>query len=469
MTTAGRAPWAGALAAVGLALLAAAASAEPPPAPEPWRLEEALGLPERLSLSADHRTRFEYIDNQFRAGRDGDDRILALRTRVRAGFRFTDWLAIGAEFQDSRAYLDDANTPVDTGLVNAVELLQAYAELRFAGPRGHGHELRIGRITMDVGSRRLVARNRFRNTSNAFTGVDWRWSNDPRRVLRAFHTWPTQRRPDEREDLRDNRIEFDDTTSDFLFWGVFYEDTLPWGDRGELYALGLYEDEDFDASDGVTTPRRRLATLGFRLFRERQEARFDWEFETAFQFGDSRADIAGERGLDHFAHYHHAKIGYTFAAPWSPRLVLQYDYASGDQDPFDGGNGTFDTLFGARRFEYGPTSLYGAVARSNINTPGLRIQLRPERRWSGFVGYRAVWLASDRDEWAGTGVQDPTGRSGSFIGHQVELRLRWRPFPDNVLFEAGYAHLSAGEFVEDAPDANGGDTNYVYTQLLLEF
>ncbi len=88
-----------------------------------FTLEEALGLSERLSLSGDFRLRYEYLDEQFRAGRPGSDQILALRTRVRAGFRFTDWLSAHAEFQDSRSYLADANTPIGTGLVNSADFL----------------------------------------------------------------------------------------------------------------------------------------------------------------------------------------------------------------------------------------------------------------------------------------------------------------------------------------------------------
>jgi hypothetical protein len=150
-------------------------------------------------------------------------------------------------------------------------------------------------------------------------------------------------------------------------------------------------------------------------------------------------------------------------------LFLHYTYASGDRDPFDGSNERFDTLFGARRFEFGPTSIYGAFSRSNINSPGIRLQLRREPRWNAFIDYRAVWLASARDEWGGTGVRDPSGNSGSFVGQQVEMRLRWKLLPGNLMLEAGYAHLFAGEFIDEAPNSNGGDTNYVYTQMLLRF
>lgn len=440
-----------------------------PRRPNRWTLDQALGLPERLSISGDFRIRYESLDNQFRAGHPGYDQILALRTRVRARIRLTDWLSLGAEFQDSRAYLEDDNTPVGTGMVNAAELLRAYVDLSFDGPFGGAHELQLGRLTMDIGSRRLVARNRFRNTSNAFTGLEWLWTLAHGRELRAFYTLPVKRLPDERARLVENEVEFDETTADFQFAGFFFAEDLPWGDRGELYVYGLNERRTYDATDGDAIPRRRLGTPGFRLLREQREGHFDYEVETAVQLGQSRNAVAGNRSLNHVAFFQHLTLGYTFASPGSPRVLLHYDYASGDCDPFDGDNERFDTLFGARRFEYGPTSIYGAVARSNINTPGLRVELKREPSWSGFVDYRAIWLASDRDEWVGTGVQDPTGRSGSFVGQQVEMRVRWRPFPGNVLVEAGYAHLFAGEFIDSAPNSNRGDSNYVYSQVILEF
>ena len=37
----------------------------------------------------------------------------------------------------------------------------------------------------------------------------------------------------------------------------------------------------------------------------------------------------------------------------------------------------------------------------------------------------------------------------------------------NVHFEVGYVHLFAGRFIDEAPNANRGDSNYVYTQLVL--
>jgi hypothetical protein len=65
---------------------------------------------------------------------------------------------------------------------------------------------------------------------------------------------------------------------------------------------------------------------------------------------------------------------------------------------------------------------------------------------------------------------DPSGESGTLIGQQIELRLRWRPLLGNLLLEAGYARLFDGGFMKDAPNSvDGGDSNYVYAQSVLAF
>ena len=147
---------------------------------------------------------------------------------------------------------------------------------------------------------------------------------------------------------------------------------------------------------------------------------------------------------------------------------MQFDFASGDDDPDDGDNNRFDTLFGARRFDFGPTGIYGPFARGNLVTPGLRLQLVPAKRVTSFVAFRSYWLADRNDTWTTAGLRDPAGGSGRYLGSQLEIRARWNLLPGNLKLEAGYAHVFDGRFMRDAPGANDqGDLDYVYTQLVV--
>jgi hypothetical protein len=435
---------------------------------QPWSLDKALATPDWLSLSGSHRTRYEMLDSQFRLGTNGSDQVLVMRTSVLAvahGERFS----IGAELMDSRAALDDTGTIIHTGMVNPADVLQAYVQWRAEDvlTPASSSDLRIGRITMDVGSRRFVARNRYRNTINSFTGVDWRWQDTSGHQLRAFYTLPVYRKPNTFAELRDNELEFDEQDTEVQFWGLHYAARLSWGDHGELFYFGLDEED----SAGRPTRNRQLTTLGFRLYRQPEPTRFDYQIESAIQFGENRASIVQNvADLDHIAHFQHIEVGYSYDHPWKPRVVAQYDYASGDDNPNDGDHERFNTLFGARRFDFGPTGIYGPFARANLHTPGLRLQLKPAAGVSGFIAYRGYWLASDRDVWFTGLLRDRSGETGSFIGHQVEARVRWNLRPNGIRLEAGVAHLFAGEFMEDAPNSNGqGDATYLYSQIALSF
>ncbi|MCV0414258.1 MAG: alginate export family protein [Brevundimonas sp.] len=70
---------------------------------------------------------------------------------------------------DSRAFGQGPLSSVGVGEVNALELVQAYAKIRLGARRER--TLKLGRFTMDLGSKRFVSRQNFRNTTNAYTGA----------------------------------------------------------------------------------------------------------------------------------------------------------------------------------------------------------------------------------------------------------------------------------------------------------
>ncbi len=431
----------------------------------PWRINEAYNLPDWLSISGSHRMRFENLDQQYRGTGSGGDQIFLFRTLLLAEVKL-DGLKFGMEMEDSRQELADSSTPLSTSVVNPLELLQAYAEIEINDifSAGSKSTLRGGRITMDVGSRRLVARNRYRNTLNAFTGVDWQWTGADDSKFRLFYTLPVQRRVS--GNILNNKPRFDKEYEDVRFWGLYYSpSTLPFGtkaDKGEIFLFGLNED---DSSDLATTDRD-IYTAGFRLYRKAARNQFDYEIESAFQFGESRSSRTATTDLDHFAHFQHAEIGYSFDAAWSPRLQLQYDYASGDDDAADTDNNRFSTLFGARRFDFGPTSIYGPFARSNLSSPGLRLTLKPQKKVNLMLAVRGFWLASADDAWTTAGIRNAAGQSENYIGTQIETRLRWDVIPDNLRLEAGAAHIFAGDLMDNAGKK---DVSYFYTQASFSF
>lgn len=434
-------------------------------------LHNAVGLPDWLAFSINHRTRYESVNHTFRKGTSGGDQVLAFRTLVLTEARYLGF-RLGGELEDARLALDSPGTPVDTTQINQAELLQAYLAWEGHDLFGSGLALSVkgGRQTLDVGSRRLIARNRFRNTINGFDGIDLSLSRPATWQWRAFFVFPVTRLPSDVPALRRGQTQFDEENAATFFTGTFFSlDRLPLASRGELYAYYLREEDTHHHP--IATRDRRLWTPGWRWYRPPQLAQPDFEFEMAFQTGTSRVASTSRDSLDHFAWSGHAALGYTFDLPWQPRFLAQYDYASGDENPGDGKNRRFDTLFGARRFEFGPTGIWGAFARANLNSPGFRLEVKPTQGIDGWFAYRAFWLAERRDAWTGAGIQDPTGRSGNFLGHQIELRTCWQAIPGLLALETGWAHLFKGKFARNAPGApaDSDDSNYFYAQTTLNF
>ncbi|MCS6900141.1 MAG: alginate export family protein [Myxococcales bacterium] len=430
---------------------------------KPWRVEEHIGW-SWLQFGLEHRIRFEHLGNDFRTANPGDSTGFFLRTLLFAEARISP-IFVGFELKDARAWTS-SSTPLNTTLVDPLDLLQGYVGLRGSSLilPGDDTSLAAGRMTINLGSRRLVARNDFRNTINAFTGVHAQWISPSQDIFRTFIVVPVVRLPSEAEELRRNQLKRDQENRRALFWGAFFQGRpLAAKVIFETYLLGLHEGD----SDLAPSSDRRLYTPGFRALRPSTPGEFDFQFEVISQFGYSRVSTAAKdtNDLDHLAYSVHASGGFRFRASWFPHILLIFDYASGDRSPVDGMNNRFDPLFGARRFDFGPTGIYGAFARSNLISPSIRVGVDPHRTVDAFAAYRPAWLASPRDAWTTSGLRDPDGRSGRFLGHQVEARVRWHIFPKNLSLDIGSALLLRGDFARKIPKGEDAPSAYLYSQL----
>jgi len=415
-----------------------------------------------FDFAGTQRTRYETLDPQFRAGFSNSDQAVALQTTLAFNWRRDAWL-VGGEIMDSRSYANDTGSFANGTTTNALEPLQAYVAWKHSAST-----FRIGRVTQDLGKRRLVARNRYRNTVNSFTGVDWSWTGDKGRAARAFYWVPMRNLPADQASVLDNEFELDKGVRGGSITGFFYQfPAFANQHRLESYVFDAESESRTDFTQAYD-----LLTVGARAYRAPQASQWNYEVEAVLQDGESGGAVGGvaRNDLDHQASLLHFEIGYQFDAPGSPNLMFQYDRATGDKDPTDASIERFNTLFGARRFDFGPTGIYGIASRSNIDSPGVRLTFKPGPKWQAMLSYRALRLDAPRDGWIGSGWRDPTGAAGDSIGDHLEGQFTWTAIPDRLSFETGFAHLWAGQFAEQtAGTAFRGDPQYYYVALTTTF
>ena len=425
----------------------------------------------RWQFDGNLRVRWETLEDSFRlAAPDRDELML---TRLDLALQYDAQRGFGrVEVQDSRAWGDKMLSPLGTDDVNTLEPVAAHLGLRWAsdGMLNGAWILRAGRMTIDYGSRRLLARNRFRNTSNAFQGVRVSFEREASQS-EVFYTYPLQRQPTllDGDKLRENEFTLDKAGRSERFWGFSHDWQLP--DGGVDMAVYFFASELSDRP-GRPVADRRLRTLGARLLDS--SPRWEWEFEGAYQWGRSRKSAVDTASpLDHEAWFVHAHAGLTLRDGLSLQLV--WDGASGDRNPQDSKNQRFDRLYGARAFELGPSGIFGAGIRSNLRSPAVRLRWRPGTEHQFLVSLRQLSLDSARDQAPSALRVDASGLSGRDLGRQWELRWRWQPAAQSWATEIGAAYLDKGAYFSSTnPDATlnpaaPSNSRYLFAQVNWRF
>ncbi|MEM1433137.1 MAG: alginate export family protein [Pseudomonadota bacterium] len=307
--------------------------------------------------------------------------------------------------------------------------------------------------------------NTFRNTTNGFSVIHARWRRRDVPELQAFYTLPVGRLPNGLDPtaLRDDRFELDQERVAVRFWGMAVEGWSPIkGYDLDLFVLGLEERDQ----RLIPSRNRELITLGYAL--KRRVRGWQINLEAVYQFGDSRADVETTTDLTHRSWSLHSHLRRRFDMRFAPILTLRYDYARGDRVPDDRRNERFDPLYGARRFELGPSGIFGLCERSKLMSPGVSLSIAPLPRTRPLTGYRVAWLAISRDALTTAGLRDPSGRSSDLLGQFFEYRLRWDLFLDRLQLETGGVYLRKSRFFDPVGDATNRDnTVYAYLQATL--
>lgn len=393
-----------------------------------------------LDIGLDHRTRFEIRDNDFRRNINTVDQPFLLRTRAYLAVKNKfDPLRFTVEISDARRFNSDF--PRDVRDSNFQEPIQLYGELFFkqSWVADKQLSLKFGRQAFEYTDRRLLARNEFRNTTNNFDGIrailgkqsdEWQ--------LDALLLQPILR-DDNGFDKRDKANTLLGLIGDYR--GISRYITLQ-----PLY-LVLKQDGK-KVSTGI---EREIHTIGLRGYGIVGKTGFDYDFSYNKQVGNDgprKHDALGYTG----------ELGYTFAQPWKPRLSAAWNYGSGDDNPNDQQSGRFERLFGFAR----PFSQDDYFQFENIEATKIHFELTPSKTLQWDAGFSWYSLNSATDRWNNAGLRDPTGQSGTYVGHEADTRLVWTPsryFQTELL----YAYFKSGTFAENA--GRGGTSNLFFAQF----
>lgn len=404
---------------------------------QPW-LKEATWL----DIGLDYRFRYEYRDDDLRRPEVGLDQPFLHRTRFYLGVHDAlDPFRFAFELQDSRRF--HSRYPRDTRDVNELEVIRLYAELFFDDLLGHDAlrnerplSLRYGIHNFEFLDRRLIGNNQWRNTANTFQGFHGslgQETNDWQLDLLAVQ--PLQR----------EKYEGDAPISGQWMYSLIGH-WRGWSEAVTLepFYLALHQ------SAQRSVAHRLVHAPGLRAYGFLPGTGFDFDLSFIYQTGES-----GPQNLEGYGGTF--ELGYTWRDhAWLPRLGLFYGHATGDRDPNDSTDHRFERFFGFGR----PWSANDYIQFENIRTPKLRLELTPTRQLRVDFGYSAYWLASATDAFFANRARDHSGRSGSYVGSEFDIRARWQVTPklEAVL---GYAHFFPGSFSRSTFRTDDSDFAYL--------
>ena len=400
----------------------------------------------RVVFGIEDQTRFEYRDNNFDFNSGlrtiNDDSWLLNRFRLSMQLKPADWLTFYVQGQDAREIASDrADIPGLLGAEgdNPFDLRQLYVEIGDA--KVSPLSLKVGRQVLLYGDQRLIGPLEWSNISRTFDAVKLRYTGKDGLWVDAFIS----------SVVVIDRFGMDDSDKDSLLSGLYVH----------IPTLGIQDTEVYALYFDDTNRNDHFLTLGTH-WKSTPGKLGPWDYETEFVV---QTGTAGGRDLSAFASY--VEAGYTFQAPWKPRLGLEYSYASGDGNAADNKQGAFQNLFPTNHLHYG---LMDAFSWSNSHDIALHLSAKPTTKLTTSLDFHLFWLADTADTWrranATTAVRPANAAASNYAGSELDVLVTYAA-STHLTLTAGYSHFFAGNYLDAT--GTGSDADFVYVMTGIKF
>lgn len=190
---------------------------------------------------------------------------------------------------------------------------------------------------------------------------------------------------------------------------------------------------------------------------------FATDTEGAYQFGQ-------DNGQNVQAGFFTTKIGTTFSqVTWTPQLSVIYYWGSGDSDPADGTNTTYDVLVPLNHAYWG---IIDNFAGQNLNDIAVQTTIKPHAKLTGVAAMHWFSLDTAADRIynvAGAPVGSATG-TGTDLGQELDLIATYAHNP-NFDIQVGYSWFWYGNRVisNTSPTVPNQDATQLYIQTSLRY
>jgi len=400
------------------------------------------------SLGGAAQERFQAQDNRrdFSFEKNDEDASLLSRTRLNTTFNYGHLFKAFVEVQDSHEFWRD-RLPGTNPNENSLDFYQAYAEFGLLDDIADKPMLSIkaGRQEFVLGNGRLFSNNDWLNN-----GTNWdmvRVTGRPDGFeFDAFAGWP----------VTADTNNPDSPASHRNIAGLNVKAVgIPLGHIVEGFLVYKWDEKtDYTGEGrGDRGPEREWVLNGSA----------HGKFFTNFDYNLDLTGELGQRGSNQIRAWRGGgQVGYTLPMLWRwVRFAFDYSLASGDKDPTDRRQETFDTLFGD---QFGFRSKFLLAAEKNLEDLNPKFAARAWRGGMIELDYHHFELMQARDGfYASNGTvlrRDKSGNAGRYAGQEIDLQIT-HAFNDNLSLSGGaFMFMPARLFSQSGNHGDSFARNY---------